>query len=65
MIRGFLIASVVIAPMVALASPFETFEGAAPRRQERAPVVALKDASGVAVRVPSGRPAVLVFGSFS
>jgi hypothetical protein len=67
MARRPLVLSLVLAlaPATAAASPFETFDSASPRRQERAPAVTLKDAAGVEVRLPSGRPTVLVFGSFS
>jgi hypothetical protein len=50
---------------VAAPSPFESFDDAAPRVGARMPAVALKDEVGKAVTLPSGRPTVLVFGSFS
>lgn len=65
--RGSLVLAALVSwsSAAAAASPFDGFEDAAPRRGERAPAVALADARGAAVRVPSGRPTVLVFGSFS
>lgn len=54
-----------LAPALAVASPFDTFDTAPPRRGERAPALSLADAAGKRVTLPSGRPTVLVFGSFS
>jgi hypothetical protein len=65
MTRSLVLALVTLVPVLGHASPFEDFDGAAPRRGASAPAVVLRDASGVEVKLPSGRPTVLVFGSFS
>ena len=66
MLRGAVVVFVAFVPLLAsAASPFETFAGASPRVGERAAAVALRDGNGKAVKLPTGHPTVLVFGSFS